>query len=199
MIYKSTISQDELQELPLFKLPSEEICVVDTLEKFNEIKYVLLKEKIWGLDVETRPSFKKNNSDKRKPALLQLTSSYKTYLLRINLIGLPIELINFFNDPNIIKVGLALKDDLKNLYKFSHFNTQSFLDLQTIVKNFGIEELGLKKIAAIVLGYRISKKQQTSNWENSELTNEQIKYAATDSYVTREIYINLIKNDRTSI
>lgn len=67
MIYKSTISQDELQELPLFKLPSEEICVVDTLEKFNEIKYVLLKEKIWGLDVETRPSFKKNNSDKRKP------------------------------------------------------------------------------------------------------------------------------------
>src|SRR5574344_1057078 len=199
MIYKSTISHDELQELPLFKLTSEEIFVVDTLEKFNEIKDVLLKEKIWGLDVETRPSFKKNDSDKRKPALLQLTSSDKTYLLRINLIGLPIELINFFNDSNIIKVGLALKDDLKNLYKFSHFNTQRFLDLQTIVKNFGIEELGLKKIAAIVLGYRISKKQQTSNWENSELTNEQIKYAATDSYVTREIYINLIKNDRTSI
>ena len=62
-------------------------------------------------------------------------------------------------------------------------NPDGFIDLQQFVKQFGIEDNGLKKLVANILGFRISKKSQTSNWEQEDLTQEQLEYAATDAWV----------------
>lgn len=198
-MYRSTISSEEIMLLPLFKLASEDIFIIDNLYDFNKIKENLFSENIWGIDVETKPIFKKNIVKQRKPSLLQLSNESKTYLIRLNKVDLPQELIYFFYNPKILKIGLALKDDLSNLRKIANFNSQGFIDLQDLVKGFGIEELSLRKIAAIVLGCRISKKQRASNWESENLSIEQIKYAATDSFITREIYLKLYNNDRARI
>jgi ribonuclease D len=66
-----------------------------------------------------------------------------------------------------------------------------FVDLQSFVKSFGIESSGLKKLAAIVLGFRISKSQQVTDWEVVELSEAQKVYAATDAWVCYEVYKKL--------
>jgi ribonuclease D len=182
-------------QFPLYSY-NNDVVVVDTIDIFNEIKYELFLEEIWGFDTETKPSFKKGIANSKNVSLMQLSSSSKTYLFRLNKIGLLPELINFLSSRRFIKVGVALRDDLKILKKLHNFTPDGFVDLQSIAKEYGINELGLKKMAAIVLSIRISKSQQLSNWEADILSTKQIKYAATDSWISREIYIRLLKSEK---
>lgn len=201
MIFKQNISSEEIQALPLYSYDGE-VIVIDNLEIFNEVKYELFLEKIWGFDTETKPSFKKGVSNSKTVSLLQLSSRDKTYLFRLNIIPLQKELINFLSSPDYIKIGVALRDDLRFLKKMHNFEPAGFIDLQNLVKDYQITDLSLKKMAAIVLDLRISKSQQLSNWEADALSEKQIKYAATDSWISREIYIKLINSkydDNTGI
>ena len=54
----------------------------------------------------------------------------------------------------------------------------------------------MKKLAANILGVRISKSQQLSNWEAEELSAAQQMYAATDAWVCREMYLKLLKSEK---
>ncbi|MDL2262410.1 3'-5' exonuclease domain-containing protein 2 [Bacteroidales bacterium OttesenSCG-928-I21] len=201
MRFESKISLEQLLQLPLYSYDGE-VIVVDSAQKFNEIRQELFLNKIWGFDTETKPSFRKGVSSSKSVALLQLSSMDKTYLFRLNKISLQNELITLLSSPEYLKIGVALRDDLRFLKKIHNFDPAGFIDLQNIAKEYGIEDMSLKKLAAIVLGVRISKSQQLSNWEAERLSEKQIKYAATDSWISREIYINLInseKNDSTRI
>lgn len=180
-------------ELPLYSYDGD-VVVVDSMEIYNEVRYELFLEKIWGFDTETKPSFKKGTSNSKSASLMQLSSRSKTYLFRLNKIGLPQELLDFLSSSEFIKIGVALRDDLKVIKKLHNFEPAGFIDLQNIIKEYEINELGLKKMAAIVLGIRISKSQQLSNWEADILNEKQIKYAATDSWISREIYIKLLNS-----
>ena len=57
----------------------------------------------------------------------------------------------------------------------------------------------VKKMTAIILGFRISKNQQLSNWEADELTQAQRLYAATDAWVCREMYLKLMDNPKNPL
>ena len=142
--------------------------------------------KILGFDTETRPSFKKGQ--RHKVSLLQLADDRSAWLFRLNMIGLPPELAAMLADPDIIKIGVAIHDDIKALRNLRPFEPGGFVDLQTVVADHGIKQLGLKKLSAIVLGFSISKSQQVSNWEAPALTEPQQLYAATDAWVCRRIY-----------
>jgi ribonuclease D len=50
----------------------------------------------------------------------------------------------------------------------------------------------VKKLTALLLGFRISKSAQTSNWETTTLSEKQLEYAATDAWVCLQIYKKLI-------
>jgi ribonuclease D len=93
-----------------------------------------------------------------------------------------------------LKIGAAIHEDIRALKTVYPHQTNGFIDLQDIVKNYGIENIGVKKMAAIVLGFRISKSQQLSNWEAETLTEAQMVYAATDAWVSLEIYLKLVQN-----
>jgi ribonuclease D len=101
---------------------------------------------------------------------------------------LPGFILDILEDENVIKVGVAIKDDINALNKLTPFVPAGFIDLQQFVKKFGIEDNGLKKLVANIMGYRISKKSQTSNWEQEILSHEQLEYAATDAWVCRQMY-----------
>ena len=96
-------------------------------------------------------------------------------------------------DPEVIKVGVAIHDDIKILSNVKKFSPAGFIDLQSYVRDYGIQSSGLKKLAAIVLGFRISKRQQVTDWEAVELTEAQQVYAATDAWVCYEIYNKLYR------
>ena len=102
------------------------------------------------------------------------------------------DLAKIFSNKDIIKVGIAVRDDIKDLKKIIPFNEESIVDLNVLAPQLGFESIGAKKLSALVLGIRISKRQQVSNWEVEDLTQAQIDYAATDAWICREIYLNLV-------
>lgn len=194
MSYKKSISREELNNLPL-KAFEGEIIEVNDYRTFNKAVAELEKHNILGFDTETRPTFKKGRNN--SVAILQLSTEKKAYLFKLKKLGLPKKLVRVLKNPDIIKAGVAIRDDIKGLQKLSKFEAGGFVELQTFVKEFGIENFSLKKLSGIILHFRISKSQQLSNWENNRLTKEQKIYAATDAWVGYKIYKNLIssKND----
>ena len=187
--YRENISAEELKDYDLSWFKGK-IVVVDSPEKFTGIIAKLAKQKVLGFDTETRPSFRKGR--KNKVSLIQLSTGNLACLFRINKIGIPDQLADILADPGIIKAGVAIHDDLRFLKNIRKFEPDGFVDLQKFVKEFGIDSSGLKKLSAIILGFRISKRQQVTDWEASELTEAQQIYAATDAWVCYEIYRKLI-------
>jgi len=188
--FQETITVEEIQdyELSWFK---GKIVVVDNAETFEKVMPELKREKTLGFDTETKPCFRKGH--KNKVSLIQLSTGTLACLFRINRIGIPHELAALLADPKIIKAGVAIHDDIKILGKIRKFTPAGFVDLQKFVKDFGIQNSGLKKLTAIVLGFRISKRQQVTDWEAEELSEPQQIYAATDAWVCREIYKKLTR------
>lgn len=191
-MYKENITVEELaeHELSWFK---GEIVLVDNLKTFYEVLPKLLRSDLLGFDTETRPTFKKGK--KNAVALIQLSTEDLACLFRINKIGIPDELTSLLSDPSVIKAGVAVHDDIRFLKGIRKFNPYGFIDLQTLVKDFGIQSSGLKKLTAIILGFRISKRQQVTDWEAEQLTEAQQIYAATDAWVCHQIYKKLVNGN----
>lgn len=190
-----SISKEELNELPVEGFGGE-IIVIDYARDVKKILPFLKKQKTLGFDTETRPTFKKGAFN--DVALLQLSTNKSAFLFRLNKMGLPKELSEILSNPEITKVGVAIKDDIAGLRKLTDFNPASFVEIQEKVKDFEIENFGLKKLSGLLLGFRISKAQQTSNWEAEKLTEAQIRYAATDAWVSLEIYNRLLELEKAS-
>lgn len=188
MVFKKNITKEEISTLPLRAFEGD-ITLIDEFSNFREVVDYLKEQPVLGFDTETRPNFRKGRSN--KVALLQLSTADKAFLFRLNKIKLPEELAKILANPDIIKVGVAIRDDIRILQKLTPFTPESFIDLQDYVKKFDIESNGLKKLSAIILNFRISKRQQLSNWEDEDLTEAQIKYAATDAWVCYEVYNKL--------
>ena len=187
----STLSNDQLNRLPI-KAFDGEIVVVDSLYKVDSaVRYLSQFQEI-GFDTETRPSFRKGRLN--NVALLQLSTKEKAFLFRTCMIGLPQQVTDFLANKRIKKIGVAIRDDVKGLQKINQFTPGGFVELQDFVKEFGIEAAGLKKLNGIVLGYRISKAQQLSNWEADSLTPKQKTYGATDAWSGLLIYNELLKH-----
>jgi len=163
-----------------------EIILVDDDAKLQVAVDYLNNCKIIGFDTETRPSFKKG--ERHQVALLQLATNEKAFLFRLDKIGLPDSIIQILADTNIIKTGVAIHDDIRALNSHTEFKPGAFIELQTFVNDFGIDDNGLKKLTCNLLGFRISKKARLSNWEDEVYTDEQKDYAATDAWVSYEIY-----------
>lgn len=186
--YFKAVEDEFVKSLPVRTFPGT-IHLIDHPSAFDGIRQILSGESLLGFDTETKPSFKKGRF--HQVALLQLSTCDQAFLIRLNKVRLPGFIIDVLEDPGIIKVGVALKDDLVGLKKISDLDPDGFVDLQQFVKQYGIEDNGLKKLVANVLGFRISKRSQTSNWEQDSLTREQLEYAATDAWVCHQIYESL--------
>ena len=187
-MFQSTIDKEELKKLPLQAFTGT-IHVIDSMAGLRKYLPVLKQEKMMGFDTETRPSFRKGQVN--QISLVQLATPFHAFLFRISALSLPDKLIELFEDDSIIKVGAALHDDLIDLRRIRDFKAGGFLDLQKYVGAFGIENKGVAKLSGIVLGFRISKNQQLSNWDAKKLNKAQKEYAATDAWVCLRIYQEL--------
>jgi ribonuclease D len=194
-IYPESITPDELEKYELSWFRGE-IVVIEDIKSFKETFPRLLGSEILGFDTETRPSFRKGR--KNKVSLIQLANEELACLIRINRIGIPAELADLLANPEIIKTGVAVHDDIRFLRKVKGFSPSGFIDLQQFVRGFGIQSSGLKKLSAIVLGFRISKRQQVTDWEAEHLSEAQQIYAATDAWVCYQIYRKLINGNENS-
>lgn len=186
--YKKVISKEDINSLDLGRYLGE-IVLIDTDNDLHKACEEISKCSIIGIDTETKPSFRKGIVN--SVALLQIATDKRVYIIRLKLVKMSKELASIFSNKNIIKVGIAVRDDLKDLKKIYHFEEKSVVDLNVLAPKLGFESIGAKKLSALVLGFRISKRQQVSNWELEKLSHAQINYAATDAWICREIYLRL--------
>jgi ribonuclease D len=112
----------------------------------------------------------------------------EAFLFRLNHLGLPDDLVSLLADPDILKVGVAILDDVRALRKLKKFDAEGFVELANIGSELGIVTCGLRNLAAIFFGVRISKKAQLTNWERPEFNSDQALYAATDAWICLEMY-----------
>ena len=187
-MFASTIDNSLLDMFPQVELEGH-ITLVTTSSQVQKAAEYLLRQPVLGFDTETKPRF--SSGKMYKPALLQLSTGNRSFLIHLKKTGLPPELLAVLSDPRIVKVGAAVRDDIIGLQRYAEFQAEGFIDLQEMAQEYGIMEKSVKKLAAIVLGKRVSKSQQTTNWEAYPLSEAQARYAATDAYVCYRIYREL--------
>ncbi|MDH3981694.1 MAG: 3'-5' exonuclease domain-containing protein 2 [Kiritimatiellaceae bacterium] len=188
---KKHITKAEINELPM-KAYDGPIHLFNTPDEADAIAEKLLKENLLGFDTETRPAFRKGES--YDPSLLQLATENDVYLFQIQLCGLTPNLIKVLSSPDIIKAGVALERDVSELQALAEFDPDGFVELANPAKDAQIKNLGLRGLTAILFDFRISKKEQVSNWARKELTKSQQIYAATDAWLGRKIYLAFEQN-----
>lgn len=191
---KRSISKDELNALPLVYWGGR-IEVLSTIEAMESAVLKLSTKKHLGFDVETRPSFKKG--EYYPPALVQIGDKDCVYLFRICKVKTIAPLLPILESVEILKSGVAIKDDVKELKAMEDFEPAGFIEITDITRKLGYDNRGLRALAGLLLKGRISKAMQVSNWEKQELSEKQIRYAATDAWVSRELYCHAVAESST--
>jgi ribonuclease D len=167
------------------------IVVINTPDEAEAAVDHLLSQPVLGLDTETRPSFTKGRHF--KCSLLQVASKSICFLFRLNHIGMCPAVMRLLGDKTVTKVGLAWRNDLLALKEVGEFEPGTFVDLQDMVREIGIEDQSLVKIYANLFGERISKADRLSNWERDNLKDTQMIYAAIDAWACVLIYEEVLR------
>ncbi|XP_058839592.1 exonuclease 3'-5' domain-containing protein 2-like [Topomyia yanbarensis] len=162
--------------------------IVDTLRTHCQ------EYRILGLDCEWV-----SEQGKRHPvALLQLASHRGLCaLFRLcEMRRIPSELGDLLNDASILKVGVGPVEDAKLLKVDYNLKVASALDLRHLAEKGGFPgPYGLARLAEKTLGVTMDKhwRVRASNWENVELSERQITYAANDAHVAVELFERFAK------
>ena len=185
------MSKDEINSCPITRWTGRISVVRDRNGLAAAMRRLSSGHSLLGFDTETRPAYKKGES--YRPSILQLASEDEVFISQLKHLGLAGELRAILTDPAIIKTGVSLDFDIRELQKLSRFKAAGFMDLGNSARKAGIKNHGLRGLAAVFLGIRIAKGAQTSNWARDVLTPKQILYAATDAWVGRKLYLAMEK------
>lgn len=190
VVLQPSLSKEEINLLPLQAWEGP-VVLIQNEESLAAALEELWKEHVLGFDTETRPTFTKGKTC--RPALIQLATAETVYLIQLTHIPFCNEIAELLASPRVLKAGVAIHDDMKALARIHPFQADGVADLAAMARARGIQAQGLRTLSANLLGFRISKSAQCSNWENHELTPQQIKYAATDAWVGRELYFHMLR------
>ena len=185
--YLRYVSREEVNELPVRRYEGE-VTLVETREALERAWQDLRGEPAVGWDTETRPSFRKG--EWHPPALLQAAGARTVHLLRLQRIDCAATVRALFGEPAIVKAGISVTDDLMQLgTTIPDLQANAVVDLGRAAQRAGLEQTGLRNLAAIFLGFRLPKGIKTTNWAATRLSAQQIGYAATDAWACRELYL----------
>ncbi len=191
LYYPRNITPEKVNQLPLIHYEGKIHVIEDPKDELTCLEQ-LQKESLLGFDTETRPSYRSGVI--YPPALVQFATSEAVYLIRLIKHKFTLLLTELMQNGNIIKTGVAVHDDVSELQTLAMFRPENLLDLSQVAARFNIKKKGLRNLAALFLERRISKNGQLSPWHQPRLSNKQIRYAATDAWISREIYLNMQKH-----
>lgn len=180
------ISREAMNELPIrrYEGPVHVVAAQSDLERaMQDIR----RETVVGFDTETRPAFRPGES--YLPSLVQFATANAVYLLQVQQQDWSGAMGEILSSDAIVKAGVSVADDLRNLKKLFEFEERSVTDLGKVAKRHGLKQTGVRNLAGMFLGTRIPKGAKTTNWAARSLTPQQIAYAATDAWACRELYV----------
>ncbi len=194
-MFQETITPEEIEQLELAAFPGKIHVITRPGRDLSHAIKHLSAQRFIGFDTETKPVFQAHQP-RHHTALLQLSSETEAFLFRLHELGLPQEIADIMADPYITKIGAAVHEDIHGLQYFRSFEPHRFMDLQSFGGDYGIQEKSVRKMAAIILGCKVSKAQQCSNWEAEPLSDAQQLYAATDAWICVKMYKALLASQR---
>lgn len=180
------ISREDMANLPIRRYEGR-VCLVATPQDLELALGDIRQESVVGFDTETRPAFRKGES--YLPSLAQVATARAVYLFSLRRPDVYPVLSELLASRHIVKAGVALADDLRQLQQIFAFTEHSILDLGVVARHRGLTQSGVRNLAGILLGFRVPKGARTSNWAAQQLTSAQITYAATDAWVCRELFL----------
>ncbi|MBI3043376.1 MAG: 3'-5' exonuclease domain-containing protein 2 [Betaproteobacteria bacterium] len=181
-----SISKEALAELPIRRYEGT-VSLVATLRELADARADFRQERVVGLDTETRPSFRKGES--HLPCLVQAATARAVYLFQLTRLEVFPALVELLASPSVVKAGVGLAHDLRQLKEVFPFTVENTLDLGVVARRRGLGQSGVRNLAGMLLGFRIPKGNRTSNWAAPRLSPAQIAYAATDAWASRELYL----------
>ena len=181
-----SISREALNELPIRRYEGT-VRLVETPAELERAMQDMRGESVLGFDTETRPAFRPGES--YLPSVVQFAAADAVYLLRVQQQDYSAAMREIFASGEIIKAGVSVADDLRNLKKLFEFEERAVVDLGKLAKSHGLKQSGVRNLTGIFLGTRIPKGAKTTNWAARRLTPPQVTYAATDAWACRELYL----------
>ena len=180
------LSREAMASLPIRRYEGR-VCVVATRSELDDALADMRQELVVGFDTETRPTFRKG--EHYLPALVQMATARAVYLFQLRRVDVIPGLAEILSEPRVTKAGVAVAYDLKSLKEVFSFVEKNVVDVGVVARRYGIEQTGVRNLAGIFLGCRVTKGARTSNWAATTLTPSQIVYAATDAWIGRELYL----------
>ncbi len=190
--YKRKLSKDEINALPIARYEGEIVLIQDKETLLSAIA-ALQEERVLGFDTETKPSFRKGQLN--DPALVQIAGEEIVYLVQLLHVPFDDALASLLANPDILKVGVSIFEDMRELQKLHSFEPGGIVDLGNVARTHNIETQGLRNLAANFFDYRITKGPQCSNWSAQVLSERQISYAATDAWIGRKVFMRMQELD----
>jgi ribonuclease D len=181
-----SISREALAALPIRRYEGK-VRLVETAQDLDQARSDIRRERIIGLDTETRPAFRKGES--HLPCLVQAATEHAVYLFQLRRADVLPLIAELMAGANVIKAGVGLAHDLRQLKQVVPFEERNAIDLGHIARRCGLDQTGVRNLAGLLLGFRIPKGNRTSNWAATVLSPAQITYAATDAWACRELYL----------
>lgn len=184
--YLRMVTREEVNALPVGRYEGD-VVMVETHGDFDRAWEDLAAEPYVGWDTETRPAFRVGES--YPPSLVQAATARAVYLFPLARMDFSKVVGGLFAEPTIVKAGISVADDLKKLKEVFPFEESSVLDLGFVARQHGMKQTGLRNLAGVFLGFRVTKGAKTTNWAAPRLSAQQISYAATDAWACRELYL----------
>lgn len=184
------ISHAELMQLPVLRYTGPIHLICSSAEREHAL-HELRHERVLGFDIESRPSFRKGQ--RHAPSLVQLAGAAAVYLFRLSRREDWPAIATVLSDPHLIKAGVALDRDIADLQRLFPFKPANMVDLGDVARSHHISQTGLRNLAGLFLGGRVTKGARTSNWAAPQLSQRQQQYAATDAWVCRELFLAFAK------
>jgi ribonuclease D len=186
--YRRKLRSEEINTLPMVRYEGE-VRLVRSECELDAALDLLAREDLLGFDTETRPSFRKGRIN--QPALIQIAASDRILLMQLAFVPFGKGLASLLSNESILKVGVGIWDDMRELGKLFPFEGAGAVDLGDLARSLKLPTQGLRNMAANLLGWRISKGSRCSNWSLPDLSTRQIAYAATDAWIGRELYLKM--------
>ena len=181
-----SISREQLADLPIRRYEGR-VRLIETLGDLDQARADIRQERVVGLDTETRPAFRAG--EVHLPCLVQAATAHAVYLFQLRRPDVHPLIGELLADARIVKAGVGLAHDLRQLKLVFPFVEHNVFDLGIAARRCGLEQTGVRNLAGMLLGFRIPKGNRTSNWAVPRLSPAQVAYAATDAWACRELYL----------
>ncbi|KAK1412033.1 hypothetical protein QVD17_32974 [Tagetes erecta] len=172
---------------------SEVEKAANELLKFIETKNSDGDRAALGFDIEWRPTFKKGVGQSKAAVLQICADAARCHVMHVIHSGFPQSLKSLLGDSRFLKVGVGIAGDARKVFNDHNVPVEALEDLSRLAnrklggepKMWGLSSLTEKLTCKQVLK---PSKIRLGNWEANPLSTEQLKYAATDAFVSWHLF-----------